>query len=113
MNAIALQTVRRRSVFTRLDFRPKLFLMAVVTVVAFIWEDPRLGGGLALAVLISCLAAGIQAGYIRTVLTLMLPFSLLVVLTQGFFAEALITTLTGRRPDDFRMLISLSPPLGP
>lgn len=106
MNAIALQTVDRRSVFTRLDFRPKLFMMFTITMVAFIWEDPRLGGGLALAVLLSCLAAGIRAGYIRTVLALMLPFSALVILTQGFFSTTLITTLTGRQPDDFRMLIA-------
>ncbi|MCD6284423.1 MAG: energy-coupling factor transporter transmembrane protein EcfT [Anaerolineae bacterium] len=101
---MALRTVDRDSLFTRLDFRPKLFMIAVITVVAFVWEDPLMGGGLALTVLLACLAAGVRPGYIRTVLLLMLPFSLILILTQGFFSGALLTNLTGLQPDSFHML---------
>jgi len=104
MSTMAFRTVERDSLFTRLDFRPKLFMIAVITVIAFVWEDPLMGGGLALSVLLACLAAGVKPGYIRTVLWLMLPFSLILILTQGFFSGALITTLTGLQPDDFHML---------
>lgn len=105
MSTMAFRTVERDSLFTRLDFRPKLFMIAVITVVAFVWENPLMGGGLALTVLLACLAAGVRPGYIRTVLLLMLPFSLVLILTQGFFSGALITTLTGLQPDDFHMLL--------
>jgi energy-coupling factor transport system permease protein len=104
MSTLAFRTVERDSLFTRLDFRPKLFMIAVITVVAFFWEDPLMGGGLALTVLLACFAAGVKPGYIRTVLWLMLPFSLILILTQGFFSGALITTLTGLQPDNFHML---------
>lgn len=104
MSTLAFRTVEHDSLFTRLDFRPKLFMIAVITGVAFVWEDPLMGSGLALTVLLACLAAGVKPGYIRTVLLLMLPFSLILILTQGFFSGALITTLTGLQPDDFHML---------
>ncbi len=104
MSTMAFRTVERDSLFTRLDFRPKLFMIAVITVIAFVWEDPLMGGGLALSVLLACLAVGVKPGYVRTVLLLMLPFSLILILTQGFFSGALITTLTGLQPDDFHML---------
>lgn len=107
MSTMALWTVGRDSFFTRLDFRPKLFMIAVITFVAFVWEDPLMGGGLALSVLLACLAAGVKPGYIRTVLLLMLPFSVILILTQGFFSGALITALTGLQPDDFHMLFVL------
>ena len=62
MSTLAFRTVERDSLFTRLDFRPKLFMIAVITVVAFFWEDPLMGGGLALTVLLACLAAGVASG---------------------------------------------------
>ncbi len=105
MNTMALRTVERDSFFTRLDFRPKLFMIVVITAIAFVWENPLMGGGLACAVLLACLAAGVKPGYIRTVLMLMLPFSVILILTQGFFSSALITSLTGLPPDEFHMLL--------
>jgi len=55
--------------------------------------DPLMGGGLALSVLLACLAAGVKPGYIRTVLLLMLPLSVILILTQGFFSGALVSEI--------------------
>ncbi|NBD34740.1 MAG: energy-coupling factor transporter transmembrane protein EcfT, partial [Chloroflexi bacterium] len=94
MSTIGFQTVDRDSFFTRLDFRPKLFLMLVVTLIAFVWESPLLGGLLALSVAISCLVVGVKFSYIRTLVLIMTPFYILLILTQGFFAGPLITSRT-------------------
>lgn len=104
MRTIGFQTVERDSFFTRLDFRPKLFLMLVITLIAFIWESPWLGGLLALAVALACLAVGVKFSYLRTLLLIMTPFYLLLILTQGFFAGPLITARTGLPPHEFHML---------
>jgi len=104
MSAMGFQTVERDSFFTRLDFRPKLLLMAVLTIVAFVWESPVLGGLLALGVTLACLAVGVKLSYIRTVVTIMIPFYILLIVTQGFFADALITSLTGKTEEQFTML---------
>ncbi len=96
MGALTFQTVERDSFFTRLDFRPKLFILAVVTLVAFVWESPVLGGLLALALTLACLAVGVKFGYIRQLVALMLPFYALLLLTQGFFAGELIRARTGQ-----------------
>jgi len=96
MNVLTFQSVTRDTFFTRLDFRSKLCLMAVVTGVAFVWESPLLNGLLALATMAACLAAGIKWGYLRFVCTLLLPFYLLLIVTQGFFAGPLIAARTGQ-----------------
>ncbi len=84
------------SFFTRLDFRPKLALMAAITLVAFLWESPVLGGLLALSVILACLAAGVKGSYIWRVFVIMLPFYALLIVTQGFFAAPLIRSRTGQ-----------------
>ncbi len=94
MRALDLQTVERESLFTKLDFRTKLFAMFVLTFVAFIWESFVLSGALALVVVLICLAAGVKFSYIRTVVTLLLPFYAMIIITQGFFAGPLITSRT-------------------
>ncbi len=104
MSTIGFQTVDRDSFFTRLDFRPKLFLMLVVTLIAFVWESPLLGGLLALSVAISCLVVGVKFSYIRTLVLIMTPFYILLILTQGFFAGPLITSRTGLLEHEFLML---------
>jgi len=91
-----LYNVERESLFTRLDFRTKLALMTVLVLVAFIWESPLLGSVLALAVGLGCLAAGIKIAYIRAVLILLLPFLLMLTITQGFFADDIIRSRTGQ-----------------
>ncbi|MCD6345166.1 MAG: energy-coupling factor transporter transmembrane protein EcfT [Anaerolineae bacterium] len=93
---MTFQGVTRDSFFTRLDFRSKLCLMVVVTVVACVWESPFLNGLMALATVATCLAAGIQWGYLRFVCTLLLPFYLLLIVTQGFFGGPLIAARTGQ-----------------
>jgi energy-coupling factor transport system permease protein len=106
MSTMAFQTVERDSFFTRLDFRPKLVMMATITLVAFVWESPVMGGLLALGIIMACLAVGVKFSYIRTVVLVMIPFYILLLLTQGFFAGPLITSLTGLTEDQFTMLFN-------
>jgi energy-coupling factor transport system permease protein len=88
--------VERDSLFTRLDFRAKLCIVFVVTLVAFVWESPGLGGLLMVSVLVACGVAGIKFRYLRTAFVLMLPFYTMLVLAQGFFAAPLILSRTGK-----------------
>lgn len=87
---------RPDSPFTRLDFRSKLALITTLTIVAFTWESPLLGGLLALAVALTCLAAGVKLKYLRASFLLLLPFGLLILVTQGFFAADVIRIRTGQ-----------------
>lgn len=96
MTAFTAQTVERDSLFTRADFRSKLALLLTVTVVAFLWESPLLLALLALALALLALRAGVRPRYFRLVLGLMLPVYLTLLLTQGFFADALLEARTGR-----------------
>ncbi|HOU13513.1 MAG TPA: energy-coupling factor transporter transmembrane component T [Anaerolineae bacterium] len=90
MTTLTLHTVDRDSFFTRLDFRSKLALMAAITLVAFVWESPVLGGLLALVVALACLAAGVKFSYLRTVIMLLLPFAAFMILMQGFLGTDLV-----------------------
>jgi energy-coupling factor transport system permease protein len=54
------QTVERDSVFTRLDFRPKIYMMLVLTVVALIWESPVVQLVMAFLILIACFLSGVK-----------------------------------------------------
>jgi energy-coupling factor transport system permease protein len=96
MSLMQFQTVERDSIFTRLDFRPKLFMVAVVSTVAFVWESP-----IALAVLLAALIgisllAGVKPSYIKTVVVLMIPFYILLLLTHGFFNTDQVKKLTNQ-----------------
>jgi energy-coupling factor transport system permease protein len=90
MSALTLHTVEHDSFFTRLDFRSKLTLMGAITLIAFVWESPVLGGLLALALALTCLAAGVKFGYIRTVVILLLPFAAFMLVMQGFLGADLV-----------------------
>lgn len=90
------QTVERDSIFTRLDFRPKLFMMVVLTVVAFIWESPVAQAILCTAILLACVFSGVKTRYLRTILTIMLPFYILLLVTHGFFNVQQVKSLTGK-----------------
>ncbi len=83
----------RESLFTRLDFRPKLALLLSATFLAFLWESPALTGILAMVILALCLVARIRLAYLGRVLLLMLPFYGILLLTHGFF-----NTSVGRTP---------------
>lgn len=96
MSVMQFQTVERDSIFTRLDFRPKLFMVAVISTVAFVWESPlALGALLAFLVGISLLA-GVKSGYIKTVVVVMIPFYILLLITHGFFNTDQVKTLTNQ-----------------
>jgi energy-coupling factor transport system permease protein len=96
MSMMQFQTVERDSVFTRLDFRPKLFMVAIVSTVAFVWESPIALGGLLAFLLIVSLVAGVKTSYIRTIITIMIPFYILLLLTHGFFNTDQVKMLTNQ-----------------
>ena len=83
----------QESPLRRLDFRPKLMILLVVTVLAFLWESPVLTGGLVLLIGILCLVARIPFSYLGNILRLMLPFYVILLLTHGF-----LNTNVGRTP---------------
>ncbi|RLC92235.1 MAG: energy-coupling factor transporter transmembrane protein EcfT [Chloroflexi bacterium] len=90
------QTVERDSLFTRLDFRPKLLMIAVISTVAFVWESPIALAALALVLVIACLLAGVKAAYIKTVVRVMIPFYILLLITHGFWNTDQVKALTGK-----------------
>lgn len=96
MGLIRFQTVQRDSIFTRLDFRIKLVMMIVLTIIAFVWESPLLQIGLCGVVVLATLLAGVRLSYLRTVLLVMLPFYLLLLATMGLFNVTQVQRLLGR-----------------
>ncbi|MFM7880797.1 MAG: energy-coupling factor transporter transmembrane component T family protein, partial [Microcystis panniformis] len=84
------------SPFTRLDFRTKLTMMIVVTLIAFTWESPLAGGFLTLLVALACLWAGVKWSYLLTILKFMAPFYLFLLITMGFFNVDQVKALTGK-----------------
>ena len=89
-------TVERDSIFTRIDFRPKIFMMLVITIIALLWESPALQLSMAVIVLITCFLSGVKMKFISTILLIMLPFYLLLLFTHGFFNDAQVKLLTSR-----------------
>jgi energy-coupling factor transport system permease protein len=96
------QTVERDSFFTRLDFRPKLVMVGVVTVVAFVWESPLMLAIMAGLIIVACLLVGVKMGYIRLVITIMIPFYILLLLTHGFFNIDQVMTLTNQTKEQLQ-----------
>jgi energy-coupling factor transport system permease protein len=96
MSLMQFQTVERDSIFTRLDFRPKLFMVAVVSTVAFVWESPIALAVLLVSLIGISLLAGVKPSYIKTVIVLMIPFYILLLLTHGFFNTDQVKKLTNQ-----------------
>ena len=96
MSRMTLHTVEHASLLTRLDFRPKLVMVAVVTLLAFVWESPLATGGLLLAVVAGSLLAGVAKRYLLLILQVMAPFYLLLLLTHGFWNVEQVKALTGK-----------------
>lgn len=96
MNLVKFQTVERDSLFTRLDFRPKLLMIAVISIVAFVWESPIALAALALVLVATCLLAGVKIGYVKTIVTVMIPFYVLLLITHGFWNTDQVRALTGK-----------------
>ena len=96
MSVMKFQTVERDSLFTRLDFRPKLLMVAVVSTVAFVWESPIALAALMVFLIVVSLAAGVKPGYIRTIITIMIPFYILLLITHGFWNTDQVKSLTNQ-----------------
>ena len=96
MSQIMFQTVERDSLFTRLDFRPKLLIIVVISTVAFVWESPVALAALTVALVVACLLAGVKPGYIRMIVSVMAPFYVLLLITHGFWNVDQVKALTGR-----------------
>lgn len=90
-----LQSVSRESLFTRLDFRPKLLLCAYATVIAFLWESPVANAGLLVVLLLLCAYAGVRGAYLRLIFKVMSPFYVLMLLTHGFWNVEQVKLLSG------------------
>jgi energy-coupling factor transport system permease protein len=93
---IGLQRARRDSLLTHLDFRSKLLMIAVISLVAFVWESPVALAAFALATVIASLMTGIEAAYIGRIVRLMMPFYALLLITHGFWNTQQVKILTGR-----------------
>jgi len=95
--SMKFQTVERDSIFTRLDFRPKIYMMLVLTVVALLWESPVVQMCMAALILIACFFSGVKMKFVFRVLLIMLPFYILLLITHGFFNIAQVESLTHRQ----------------
>ncbi len=71
-------------------------MVAVITIVAFVWESPLLGGAMALSVVVACLLTGVKPAYIYPVVQMIMPFYVLILLTHGFFNVDQVKALTGK-----------------
>jgi len=96
MGSLKFQTVKHDSLFTQLDFRTKLVIIGVVTLIAFLWESPIAGGLLMVSVAIACLVAGVRLNYLAVILKFMLPFYGFLLLTMGFFNVTQVQSLMGK-----------------
>jgi energy-coupling factor transport system permease protein len=94
------QSVERHSLFSRLDFRPKLLMVFIVSIIAFMWESPWMQFVLAVIVIAACLLAGVRWSYIRTILVIMIPFYLILLLTHAFFNREQVMALLGYQTVD-------------
>jgi len=94
--SMKFQTVERDSIFTKLDFRPKIYMMLVLTVIALIWESPVVQLAMAFLILIACFMSGVKMKFIGTILLIMVPFYILLIATHGFFNIAQVMKLTGK-----------------
>ena len=96
MTMLRFQTVERDSFFSRLDFRPKLLMVAVITLIAFVWESPITNGVLAVSIVLGCIVSGVKMDYIRLMIKVLIPFYILLLLTHGFFNDFQVMALTGK-----------------
>ncbi len=94
MSLMKFQTVERDSLFTRLDFRPKLIMIVVISTVAFVWESPVALAALAIVLVLASLLAGVKMGYIKTIVRVMIPFYILLLVTHGFWNVDQVKALT-------------------
>ena len=96
MGLMKFQTVERDSLFTRLDFRSKLLMIAVISVVAFVWESPVALAALMIVLVAAYLLVGVKISYLRAIVTAMFPFYILLLITHGFWNVDQVKALTGK-----------------
>jgi len=96
MSLPTLQSVAQTTPFSRLDLRTKLVVFVTTSVIAIVWDDPKLTGGLALAILLACRWVGISSHYLIFMIRVMAPFFLLLLFTHGFFNVQYVLKLTGQ-----------------
>lgn len=94
MSLLRFETVERSSLFTKLDFRTKFFIIVFVMMVALLWESIVTNLFLAVTLIFFCLIAGVKSNYIISIIKLLLPFWLIMILVHGFFSEALVLRLS-------------------
>ena len=92
------------SIFARLDFRTKIWMMFILSLIAFMWNNPLMNVSLVVVIIGLSLLAGIRWQYIRFILVVMLPFILFVIATHGFFNIEQVKNLTGR--ETLRMIFA-------
>ena len=97
MSLFRIQSVDQESFFTRLDFLTKLCLIVIVSILAFLWEDPIYQIILALLVLIANIVLGVKKDYLVKFLLIILPFYIFLLLTHAFFNRDQIMTLLGTK----------------
>ncbi|MGP0128739.1 MAG: energy-coupling factor transporter transmembrane component T family protein [cyanobacterium endosymbiont of Rhopalodia musculus] len=90
------ESIEHDTIFNRLDFRTKLVMIVITTLIAFIWDSPITGGILALSISSACLLAGIKLEYFKLVIKVMFPFYVFLLITMGFFNVDQIKTLINR-----------------
>lgn len=79
------ETVNKKSFFTYLDFRTKLLMIIVVTIITFLWESPFTEGLLSLVIGYGCILAEIQLNYFKKIFMFMIPFHSFILIVTGFF----------------------------
>src|SRR5499433_239648 len=99
MNPFAFGGAARHSLFSSLDVRAKLAVLAATVVLAFSWENPLLSGALAGGVLLLWPLARLEWRDLKRLLFLMSPFLVIFLLVHGVFNEVVgRTTLFGPVP---------------
>jgi energy-coupling factor transport system permease protein len=70
-------------------------MIAVVSTLAFVWESPVALAALMFVLAITSLLVGVKPRYIKMVITVMVPFYVLLLITHGFWNTDQVKTLTG------------------
>src|SRR5262245_39062258 len=99
MNTFGFGSAARHSLFSSLDVRAKLAILAATVILVFSWESPVLNGALACGVLLLWPLARLEGRDLKRLLFLMSPFLVIVLLVHGVFNEVVgRTTLLGPVP---------------
>jgi energy-coupling factor transport system permease protein len=93
MRAMYVQHISRPSLFGRLDVRTKLFLLLLVSILIFVWENVFYVAALFLLVISLALNAHMDRQLMWRLFRIMLPFILLTIVIQGLFNIRGVTPL--------------------